>query len=41
MSTVVSLMLAVPDASAAVAWYTRALGARRLWSLGSVADLRR
>jgi uncharacterized glyoxalase superfamily protein PhnB len=32
-------MLAVPDAPAAVAWYTRALGATLLWSLGSVAGL--
>ena len=34
-----SLMLAVPDAPAAVEWYKRALGARLLWSLGSVAGL--
>ncbi len=32
-------MLAVPDGPAAVAWYERALGARLLWSLGSVAGL--
>jgi uncharacterized glyoxalase superfamily protein PhnB len=32
-------MLAVTDAPAAVAWYTRALGAVQLWSLGSVASL--
>jgi uncharacterized glyoxalase superfamily protein PhnB len=32
-------MLAVPDAPAAVRWYQRALGARLLWSLGSVAGL--
>lgn len=37
--SVISLMLAVPDAPAAVAWYQRALGARLLWSLGSVAGL--
>lgn len=37
--TVISLMLAVPDAPKAVAWYQKALGARRLWSLGSVAGL--
>jgi uncharacterized glyoxalase superfamily protein PhnB len=36
---VISLMLAVPDAPAAVDWYTRALGAVTLWSLGSVAGL--
>ena len=37
--TVISLMLAVPDTPAAVAWYQKALGARVLWSLGSVAGL--
>ena len=36
---VLSLMLAVPDAQAAVAWYKRALGATELWSLGSVVGL--
>ena len=36
---VMSLMLAVIDAPAAVAWYQRALGAKLLWSLGSVAGL--
>jgi uncharacterized glyoxalase superfamily protein PhnB len=36
---VISLMLAVPDAPAAVEWYKRALGAKLLWSLGSVAGL--
>ncbi len=36
---VISVMLAVVDAPAAVAWYQRALGARLLWSLGSVAGL--
>jgi PhnB protein len=35
----ISLMLAVPDAPAAVEWYQRALGASLLWSLGSVAGL--
>jgi uncharacterized glyoxalase superfamily protein PhnB len=35
----ISVMLAVPDAPAAVDWYTRALGATPLWSLGSVAGL--
>lgn len=37
--TVISLMLAVPDAPAAVEWYVRVLGATQLWSLGSVAGL--
>jgi len=32
-------MLAVPDTPKAVRWYKRALGARLLWSLGSVAGL--
>ena len=36
---VVSLMLAVPDARAAVEWYRRALGATELWNLGSVVGL--
>ena len=36
---VISVMLAVPDAPAAVAWYQRAVGATELWSLGSVAGL--
>src|SRR5215831_9273629 len=35
----VSLMLAVKDAPAAVAWYKRALGAMELWSRGSIAGL--
>ena len=35
----ISLMLAVPDAPAAVAWYERALGATQLWSLGSVVGM--
>ncbi len=35
----ISLMLAVPDAPKAVEWYQRALGAKILWSLGSVAGL--
>ena len=35
----ISLMLAVPDAPAAAEWYKRALGARELWSLGSVVGL--
>ena len=32
-------MLAVPDAQAAAQWYGRALGAVRLWDLGSVVGL--
>ena len=36
---VVSLMLAVPDAPSAAAWYGRALGATELWNLGSVIGL--
>ena len=36
---VISLMLAVEDAPTAVDWYTRALGATLLWSLGPVAGL--
>lgn len=35
----ISVMLAVADTPAAAAWYVDALGARRLWSLGSVAGL--
>ena len=37
--TVISLMLAVTDAAAAVEWYKRALGATELWNLGSVVGL--
>jgi PhnB protein len=36
---IISVMLAVPDAPAAVAWYKKALGAIVLWSLGSVAGM--
>lgn len=36
---VISVMLAVTDASAAVAWYKKALGATLLWDLGGVAGL--
>jgi PhnB protein len=36
---VISLMLAVPDAPAAVDWYKRALDATELWNLGSVVGL--
>lgn len=35
----ISLMLAVPDAAEASAWYQRALGATELWNLGSVIGL--
>ncbi|MGA9774669.1 MAG: VOC family protein [Candidatus Dormiibacterota bacterium] len=35
----ISVMLIVPDAEAAIAWYRRALGARELWNLGGVAGL--
>jgi PhnB protein len=38
-TTVISLMLAVPDAAAAVQWYETALGATTLWDLGSVVGL--
>jgi PhnB protein len=36
---VLSVMLAVPNTPAAVEWYARALGAKLLWSLGSVAGM--
>jgi uncharacterized glyoxalase superfamily protein PhnB len=36
---VISVMLAVDDATAAAAWYARALGATELWNLGSVIGL--
>jgi len=36
-STSISLMLMVPHAEAAVAWYEDALGATELWNLGGVA----
>ena len=35
--TAISVMLIVPDAEAAVAWYKEALGATELWNLGGVA----
>jgi PhnB protein len=38
-STSISVMLIVPDADEAVAWYAEALGARELWNLGGVAGL--
>jgi PhnB protein len=36
---VLSLMLAVPDATAAGRWYAKALGAIELWNLGGVVGL--
>ncbi|MFS8097637.1 VOC family protein [Lentzea alba] len=36
---VISVMLIVPDAPAALAWYRDALGATELWNLGTVAGL--
>jgi uncharacterized glyoxalase superfamily protein PhnB len=36
---VISLMVAVPDAAEAVAWYGEALGATVRWDLGSVVGL--
>lgn len=38
-STAISVMLIVPDAEAATAWYKDALGATELWDLGGVAGL--
>lgn len=38
-SPVISVMLIVSGADAAVAWYTTALGATELWNLGGVAGL--
>ena len=38
-STSISVMLIVPDADAAVAWYKDALGATELWNLGGVVGL--
>jgi len=35
----ISLMLAVEDAPTAAEWYVTALGAKELWSLGSVRGL--
>lgn len=37
--SVISVMLIVPDAQAALAWYKDALGATELWNLGGVAGL--
>jgi uncharacterized glyoxalase superfamily protein PhnB len=39
MPIAISLMLAVESAPEAAGWYCRALGARELWSLGSVVAL--
>ena len=36
---VISVMLIVPDAAAATAWYKTALGATELWNLGGVVGL--
>ena len=36
---ILSVMLAVENTPSAVEWYKRALGAKVLWSLGSVAGL--
>jgi PhnB protein len=38
-ATVLSVMLIVPDATAAIRWYEEALGATVLWDLGGVAGL--
>jgi PhnB protein len=37
--SVISVMLIVPDADAAIRWYAGALGAEELWNLGGVAGL--
>ncbi|MEU8078806.1 VOC family protein [Catellatospora citrea] len=37
--TVISVMLAVPDAAGASAWYQQALGVTELWNLGSSSVL--
>lgn len=39
MPPVISVMLIVPDADEAIAWYKTALGAAELWNLGGVAGL--
>ena len=36
---VISVMLAVHNAAAAVSWYRRALGAKELWNLGFVVGM--
>ena len=37
--SLISVMLAVPSAPAALAWYKKALGATELWNLGSVVGM--
>ena len=37
--SVISVMLAVDDAPAALAWYKQAVGATELWNLGSVVGM--
>ena len=39
MTPVISVMLAVPDATEAAQWYGEALGATKLWDLGGVVGL--
>lgn len=39
MTPALSVMLIVPDAEAAIAWYKDALDAQELWNLGGVAGL--
>jgi PhnB protein len=36
---VISVMLAVPDATAAARWYAQAIGATEMWNLGGVVGL--
>ncbi len=38
-SSVISVMLAVKNAEVAFEWYERALGATRLWDIGSVVGM--
>ncbi|MGO4552089.1 VOC family protein [Lysobacter sp. 2RAF19] len=38
-NAIISVMLAVPSAAEATAWYRRALGAEVSWDLGSVVGL--
>jgi PhnB protein len=38
-STSISVMVIIPDADAALAWYKDALGAAELWNLGGVVGL--
>ena len=39
MRTLISVMLAVDNATVAAAWYKQAFGATELWTLGSVVGL--